>query len=373
MLLHRNPPLLERLPLNYDDTTLRTIEQIDVLWLKGRSIRRAFEVEHVFCLTMSKTAIICDRVSSDEQAAIGRSIEDRNAQMLTYATANGMTVIDTLVDDITGKILIGDRPKGKRILEYIDTRRCDSVIWFDVDRVGRDEDALSLSALRRRCRDAGVELHFAKTGKCDLESMSAVLDYFKALAAADERRKIIERTHGGRKVKARRGQLVGCGTVGYGFRKVGSGKTVTVEIDQDEAHVIRRARDLILGRGGLIPMSVQAVCALFDSERIDIPIKARRKKPEIKFDYWHGESLSGILRNPAITGHFIYSDIEIDKPELAIISPEDQAALDVRIRANKLNSKGARRKDYLMAKRLTCVCGRHYSGATFNLRGYALC
>ena len=38
--------LLERLPLNYDDTTLRTIEQIDVLWLHGRSIVRAFEVEH---------------------------------------------------------------------------------------------------------------------------------------------------------------------------------------------------------------------------------------------------------------------------------------------------------------------------------------
>src|SRR6185437_3104459 len=35
-----------RLPLNYDDTTLDTIEQIDVLWLKGRSIARAFEVEH---------------------------------------------------------------------------------------------------------------------------------------------------------------------------------------------------------------------------------------------------------------------------------------------------------------------------------------
>ncbi len=38
--------LLERLPLNYDDTTLRTIEQIDVIWLRGRSIVRAFEVEH---------------------------------------------------------------------------------------------------------------------------------------------------------------------------------------------------------------------------------------------------------------------------------------------------------------------------------------
>jgi len=38
--------LLEVLPLNYDDTTLKTIENIDVLWVKRRSIVRAFEVEH---------------------------------------------------------------------------------------------------------------------------------------------------------------------------------------------------------------------------------------------------------------------------------------------------------------------------------------
>lgn len=38
--------VLDHLPLNYDETTLKTIEQIDVLWLKRRSIVRAFEVEH---------------------------------------------------------------------------------------------------------------------------------------------------------------------------------------------------------------------------------------------------------------------------------------------------------------------------------------
>lgn len=38
--------VLDRLPLNYDEPTLKTIEQIDVLWLRGRAIRRAFEVEH---------------------------------------------------------------------------------------------------------------------------------------------------------------------------------------------------------------------------------------------------------------------------------------------------------------------------------------
>lgn len=37
---------LEKLPLNYEENTLRTIEQIDVLWLKGRSMVRAFEIEH---------------------------------------------------------------------------------------------------------------------------------------------------------------------------------------------------------------------------------------------------------------------------------------------------------------------------------------
>ena len=38
--------LLDALPLNYDNTTLKTIENIDVFWLKGRSMGRVFEVEH---------------------------------------------------------------------------------------------------------------------------------------------------------------------------------------------------------------------------------------------------------------------------------------------------------------------------------------
>jgi hypothetical protein len=38
--------LLPVLPLNYDEATIRTVEQIDVLWLKRRTIIRAFEVEH---------------------------------------------------------------------------------------------------------------------------------------------------------------------------------------------------------------------------------------------------------------------------------------------------------------------------------------
>lgn len=37
---------VSNLPLNYDLTTLKTIENIDVIWLQRRSIAHAFEVEH---------------------------------------------------------------------------------------------------------------------------------------------------------------------------------------------------------------------------------------------------------------------------------------------------------------------------------------
>ena len=44
---HSQPgELVDELPLGYDATTMKTIEQIDVIWLRNRSIVRAFEVEH---------------------------------------------------------------------------------------------------------------------------------------------------------------------------------------------------------------------------------------------------------------------------------------------------------------------------------------
>jgi len=41
----RENSLLEELPLVFDDTTLKTIRNIDVLWIRRRSIIRAFEIE----------------------------------------------------------------------------------------------------------------------------------------------------------------------------------------------------------------------------------------------------------------------------------------------------------------------------------------
>jgi hypothetical protein len=40
------PTLIEKLPTSFDEGTTRTVENIDVLWLKGAAIVAAFEVEH---------------------------------------------------------------------------------------------------------------------------------------------------------------------------------------------------------------------------------------------------------------------------------------------------------------------------------------
>jgi hypothetical protein len=41
-----NDVILSSLPLGFDNFTMSTVQAIDVLWVKGRSIIRAFEVEH---------------------------------------------------------------------------------------------------------------------------------------------------------------------------------------------------------------------------------------------------------------------------------------------------------------------------------------
>lgn len=38
--------MLDELPMNYDEVTIKTIERIDVIWIQNRTIVRAFEVEH---------------------------------------------------------------------------------------------------------------------------------------------------------------------------------------------------------------------------------------------------------------------------------------------------------------------------------------
>jgi hypothetical protein len=79
-----NASLIDLLPMNYNDATIRTIEQIDVIWLRGRSIARAFEIEHTTAI-YSGLLRMADLVALQPDINIPLHIvapEDRQATVL---------------------------------------------------------------------------------------------------------------------------------------------------------------------------------------------------------------------------------------------------------------------------------------------------
>jgi hypothetical protein len=77
-----NATLVDILPMNYNDATIRTIEQIDVIWLKGRSIARAFEIEHTTAI-YSGLLRMADLVALQPDINISLHIVAPEARQLT--------------------------------------------------------------------------------------------------------------------------------------------------------------------------------------------------------------------------------------------------------------------------------------------------
>ncbi len=136
---------------------------------------------------MTMRAVLVARVSTPLQAEQGRSIESQFEAMRQYAARIGATVIDELEDDISGVVPIRERKGGQALYRYIDRRECDAVIFYTIDRITRDEDLIEINVLRRDCRNAGIELHYAADGgKADLTTWGGVIDTLKAAGAAED-------------------------------------------------------------------------------------------------------------------------------------------------------------------------------------------
>ena len=189
---------------------------------------------------MSNQAVLAARVSSEGQAKYGYSIGTQFKAMREYAAVHGFTVIDEVADDCSGTIPIRERPGGAKLYKYIDGHKADALIFYTLDRATRDEDLIEISILRRDLRQAGIELHWCDSGKSDLGTMGGVIDTLKAAGAAEERKKIVERTRRGKVGKAQAGKWVGNAPEPYGYMRIGKGKTVALVIHEPEAAVARR-------------------------------------------------------------------------------------------------------------------------------------
>ena len=320
---------------------------------------------------MSKRAIICARVSTTAQAEKGHSIPSQFELMRQYAKREGLTVIAEVQDDISGAIPIRQRPGGRALYEHIDGKTAEAVVFFTVDRITRDEDLIEINVIRRDVRNAGMELHYAADGgKTDLSTMGGMIDTLKAAVAAEERKKIIERTARGRNTKAREGKIIGAWRAPYGYKLQGD----ALVIDDKEAAIVRQMFAwYTFGDEAGKPMPCAAIQRKLAEMRIATPAQGLADVRRTRAPYsWNERTLRLILKRETYAGVWRYGkrigkngqggprkiEDTIAVPVPAIIDRATWVTAQVRFANNKRKASSQRANKNLYLLRGMVKCGQ---------------
>lgn len=147
------------------------------------------------------------RVSTDEQAREGVSLEAQVAKIRSYADLHDLELVCVFLDaGVSGGTALGERDGGSRVMELVRADEVDAVIVHKLDRLGRR--TLDVLALVEELQDRGVALH-SITEKLDTESAIGrfVLRTLASLAEM-ERDQVRERTQLAMRHKAAQGHVV---------------------------------------------------------------------------------------------------------------------------------------------------------------------
>lgn len=306
-----------------------------------------------------RRAIIYARVSTEEQAEHGYSLQTQLEACRRYAEEHGLEVAIELQDDMSGAILA--RPGLDQTRGMLERGEADALIVYDLDRLTRKLAHEVL--LREEFEQAGVELHVVRTGPAEATPEGRLRDHVQAVIAEYEREKIRERSKRNRVAKATSGKMVGDAKPPYGYARCGRGREFRIVIDQRSAEIVRKIFALYTGAPRY---SLRALAR--ELNRLGIPSPgATAEKPG---DGWCRMTVLDILRRPAYIGDFKSHGVLISSPDLAIVDREVWEAAQRRIAENKQTSRRNRRHHYLLAgARLRCTCGRSMSGRMHTRNG----
>ncbi len=186
------------------------------------------------------------RVSSADQARDDRSSLQVQTDVIEgLARLRGADKWDVQIytdAGVSGAVKLSMRPAGEKLLA--DMKEGDTVVASKLDRMFRSaSDAL---VMLEEFKTRKVHLILYDMGSEPITGGGVAQLLFTILAAvADmERVRIKERTAEGRKAKKARGGAVG--EVPFGFRKVGEGRSATLEPDEKE--IAAAARMKVLAR-----------------------------------------------------------------------------------------------------------------------------
>lgn len=232
-------------------------------------------------------AAIYIRVSTDDQLkGFSPEFQLEDCRRASVERDN-CTVRDINIFDDSKSGSSDDRPGWKRLIEAAKRGEIDVIYFWKLDRMMRSERHFYKN--EEELEKLNIQLRFA-TQNLDDPFTRAI----QVAVAAEERRKILERTRRGREMAVRAGKWV-MGTPPYGYRY--NRKTKKLDIDEKQAHWVKIFYEWL----------VNEQCSLKEIARrannFGVPtwtqcIRTKRKTSKI----WWPRTLGRILTNETYTG-----------------------------------------------------------------------
>jgi len=175
------------------------------------------------------------RVSTEDQAREGVSLDNQENKIRAYADLNGFELVDVIKDEgVSGKTM--DRPGMNLINSMIETAEIDAVIVYKLDRLSRK--TIDILSTLDTWEKKNIAFH-SITDKIDTKTAAGkfLLTILSALAQM-ERDLISERTSDALAHKKKAGEW--CGRVPFGYKIKGNH---LIE-DEEAMKAIRKAKRL---------------------------------------------------------------------------------------------------------------------------------
>ena len=238
------------------------------------------------------------RVSTEDQAREGYSLEAQLEMLKAYCEADGWTIADEYVDDgYSGRDI--KRPEYRRMMSELD--RWDTIIVIKMDRIHRN----SMNFMNM--------MEFLKKNDKDFVSSTESLDTTNALGrfvvdmiqriAQLESEQIGERTYMGMKEKAESADGIMGFTPPFGYR-IDDGKLAA---DENEFDTAARIFDMYIDG-----MTIDGISYALNREGVTTR----------KGNLWNKDNLRNILHSPVYAGYMRWDGILIPHEAGNVVEPE---------------------------------------------------
>ena len=156
------------------------------------------------------------RVSTEEQAREGISLDNQKAKIEAYCEYKGLTLMGIIEDAGISGGKNKARPGFIEVLNRIESGEAEALVLYSLERLSRD--MLTLLALERLLDEHDIELHTVE-GEVNTSTPDGFVNFaMKAFLGEMERRQVKYRTKKAMEFKKAQGSVVG--SVPYGYRRI---------------------------------------------------------------------------------------------------------------------------------------------------------